>query len=369
MDIVTLSPADSLDAFIEFPFSLYADSPYWIPPIITRQKALLGKDNPLFERVKVAYFMAKVGEKVLGRISVSIDPKLNTDETVASFGFFECVKDYDVAKFLFDSAKAWASRHGVRKVLGPIDLSTRYSVGMLERGFDTPPCSGLPYSMPYYIDLASQFGMKVNNRCYAYRGSIEGPIPKEIEERYKSAAQEFQFRMASPESLKSDLRMMMNMYNEVWEAERHFLWSNCEEKELDRFCAGLEPIVDCRLFIVVEKFGKPAGLVFGSPNYAKIFKDLRGTTRSGFEFKFSENLQHQWHLSEIKTLLLIVREEHQGRGLASALNYSLLNSAKSAGYTVINRGIIWEQIIASRRQAERSGAKEFKRYILFEFDT
>ncbi len=51
--------------FLEFPWTLYRNDPYWIPPLRGNQKELVGyRWHPFYERNSVQTFLAVRGEEV-----------------------------------------------------------------------------------------------------------------------------------------------------------------------------------------------------------------------------------------------------------------------------------------------------------------
>ena len=68
-----------LKAFVKFPFTLYKNSKYWVPPIIVDEVDTLSKDkNPVFDNAEAHYFIAYKNNKAVGRIAAII----NTNETI-----------------------------------------------------------------------------------------------------------------------------------------------------------------------------------------------------------------------------------------------------------------------------------------------
>ena len=60
--------------FVKFPFSLYKDNKYWVPPIIAEEVASFDKDkNPAFKTAEAQFYMAYKDNKAVGRIAVIIN--------------------------------------------------------------------------------------------------------------------------------------------------------------------------------------------------------------------------------------------------------------------------------------------------------
>src|SRR5499433_220017 len=78
---VTITPVQSAadrEAFIRFPYTLYADDPNWVPPLeMERRDFLDPKKNPWFEFGSVELFLARRDGKVVGRMVAVADPHWN----------------------------------------------------------------------------------------------------------------------------------------------------------------------------------------------------------------------------------------------------------------------------------------------------
>jgi len=87
--MVTLKEATSkseLKQFVKFPFSLYKDSPYWVPPIINDELESFDKTkNPAFLNAKAWFFLAYKNNKIVGRVAAVIN-SLETEEKCVLVG-------------------------------------------------------------------------------------------------------------------------------------------------------------------------------------------------------------------------------------------------------------------------------------------
>ena len=75
--MITIKEATSkkdLKAFVRFPFSIYKDSKYWVPPIIRQELETFNKDkNPIFKDAEARFFLAYKGDDIVGRIAAIIN--------------------------------------------------------------------------------------------------------------------------------------------------------------------------------------------------------------------------------------------------------------------------------------------------------
>ena len=91
--------------FFNFPWDLYRDDPYWIPPLQRNQKQLLGwKYHPFQKIAEIQTFVARRGSTVCGRVAAILNHEHNRvhKENRGFFGFFECRDDQEAANALLD---------------------------------------------------------------------------------------------------------------------------------------------------------------------------------------------------------------------------------------------------------------------------
>src|SRR5262249_30916201 len=109
---VTVTPVQSAadrEAFIRFPYTLYAGDPHWVPPLeMERGDFLTPRKNPCFDLGTAGLFLARRNGQVVGRIAAVDDPHWNDfyKSRTGFFGMFESIDDPVVAKGLFDAAAA-----------------------------------------------------------------------------------------------------------------------------------------------------------------------------------------------------------------------------------------------------------------------
>ena len=92
--------------FVTFPFSLYKNHKYWVPPIIQDEIDNFNpKKNPVFDTADAHFFVAMKAGKIVGRI-VAIINWFEVDKQQIKkirFGWFDFVDDFEVSKALLDT--------------------------------------------------------------------------------------------------------------------------------------------------------------------------------------------------------------------------------------------------------------------------
>ena len=101
--------------FLQFPWTLYRDDPYWIPPLRGGQKEMVGyKPHPFYARNTAQTFLAYRDGEVCGRIAAILNQGhvQQYNERRGFFGFFECRDDQEAANGLFDAVRRVVRRPG-----------------------------------------------------------------------------------------------------------------------------------------------------------------------------------------------------------------------------------------------------------------
>jgi hypothetical protein len=75
--MITIKEAISkkeLTEYIKFPFSLYKNNEFWVPPIIADELETFDKTkNPAFENAEAFFYLAYKNNEIVGRITAIIN--------------------------------------------------------------------------------------------------------------------------------------------------------------------------------------------------------------------------------------------------------------------------------------------------------
>ena len=97
--------------FVRFPDELYKDCPQYVPALHGDQVKSLTRVAPL-DYCKHAMWLVQDGDRVVGRICAMVNPRYNEryGRRRARFGWFDCIKDIEVAR----AKKGYAVKGGGR---------------------------------------------------------------------------------------------------------------------------------------------------------------------------------------------------------------------------------------------------------------
>ena len=115
-----------LKEFIKFPFSLYKNSKYWVPPIISEEIKVFNKlTNPVLQNADARLFLAYKDEKIVGRVAAITNWLEINDQGVHKmrFGWLDMIDDLEVTKALLLEVETIGKTHKLDHMEGPIGFS------------------------------------------------------------------------------------------------------------------------------------------------------------------------------------------------------------------------------------------------------
>lgn len=335
-----------LEAFIRFPKVLYKNDANYVPQLRLSEVHLLTK-NPFLEHSKLALFIAAENKKTVGRIAAIYNrTHLDTyNDRTGFFGLFDAIDDTEVAKTLLKAAEDWLKAQGITKIAGPSNLTTNDSVGVLIKGFETPPSVLMPYNYPYYGKLLSKSGYKKELDLFSYR--IDGTSVRNKYDKIlkysdsKLRNNGISFRSPTKASFDADIIKLRKTYNESNADNKFFMPLN--EKEFENMAADLKMIVPLDLVIFAEKAGEIIGFIVAVPDMNQILikiKNGRLLPTGIFKLLFLKK-----KISDARIMILGVSPTHTGRGIdlilyhkikSALLNYNI-SSAEACYVMESNR--------------------------------
>jgi len=113
--IAPVTNKSELEEFITFPWKVYKDNPYWVPPLLSERRQFFDPEkNPFFEHAKAQFFVARRNGDVVGTIGAHSNYLYNEihKDNTGFFGFFEVLDDPDAAAALLETVERWAKEVG-----------------------------------------------------------------------------------------------------------------------------------------------------------------------------------------------------------------------------------------------------------------
>ncbi|MCF8368519.1 MAG: hypothetical protein K9G76_05710 [Bacteroidales bacterium] len=171
-EIKEVTTNKALKAFILFPYTLYKQNKYWVPPIINDEYSLLQPElNPSFESCDVKLWLAYHDTRCVGRICAIINRDYNQlhNSKFGRISRVEFIDDLEVSKELFKVAETWLKDMGMNTVHGPLGFNNLDNQGLLIEGFDHLPSIASVYHLPYYQNHFEKLGYEKENDWIEFR--------------------------------------------------------------------------------------------------------------------------------------------------------------------------------------------------------
>jgi len=367
--IVHVNSPKELKLFIDFPHDLYRNDKNYVPELFIAQKDMLspGK-HPFYEHSEVKLFLVRDSERITGRIA-AIHNRNHIEFTGKNdgfFGFFDTIDDQETVDLLLKEAVSWLKEKGVSNLVGPVNLSTNDTCGLLIDGFERPPMAMMPYNAPYYIQLLENAGLKKQTDLLAYEINVNTANDKSVrlidalENRLKRSG--VVIRKVNMKDFKNEVVKIRQVYNKAWDKNLGFV--PMTEKEFDYLAKDLKMILDPNFCLVAEKDGEMVGFVLGIPDINQILiKIKRGRLLPTGIFKL---LLGKKDITRIRVLTLGVVEGYRKMGIEACLYGHIIKNTYGTKVTGGECSWMLEENYLMNHAIEQINGKLYKRYRLFE---
>ena len=354
--------------FQRLPWTIYADDPNWVPPILSQERLLLGWGrHPFFDHAEMVTFLAERDGKVAGRIAVFVNDIHNAkyDEKRGFFGFFECVDDLAVARALFDAGRVWLLRRGMTDWRGPVNPSLNYTCGLLIDGFSSPPVFLMTYNPPYYAALIEALGFAKTQDMYAYEMDVA--LLAKLVDRYKPAVMsslegdDFAVRRFDRKHFAAEIRTFLEIYNRALDGTWGF--TPLQQGEVTHIAKEMGQIIapEFAAFAMVD--GVAVGAVLALLDYNQIIRKLNGRL---LPFGIFRILRGRKRINVARAMAVTMLPEYQQSGLGIVLLDRLVESAKPWGLKGWEFSWVLESNEASRGSLKKAGTKLTKTYRIYD---
>ncbi len=368
--IQRVATAHQRKQFLEFPWKIYRNNRFWIPPLRDNQKEMVGyAHNPFYDRNKIQTFLAYRGNEVVGRIGaiLNVGHIDRYDDQRGFFGFFESIDDQEVANALFDAARDWFADQGIFKLRGPTNPSLNHEVGLLVDGFDAPPTFMMTYNPPYYAKLLETYGFAKTQDLYAFWGHISmmpkvaeklRPIVLQIIERYN-----VKICPLDKSRFLEEVKAFLSIYNRSLTNTWGFV--PMSDREVEHVAKSLQFLIVPELAITVEVDGRKVGAAFGLLDYNPRIREIDGRL---FPFGFLHLLRKKNQIKKIRLISTNVLPEYQLMGLGMVLMHGIVPKALEYGLEEAEFSWVLESNSLSRGALQKGGAKIDKTYRIYDID-
>jgi len=374
VEVVPLRGRRDAARFVSLPYELHRTEPNWIPPLRRDVRRLIDRrSNPFFDHGEACFFLAWRDGKPVGRISAQVNRLhlANHHDETGHFGFLEAVDDPAVFAALLNAAEKWLRERGFRRIVGPYSPSMNDEIGVLVRGFDSPPMVGMPYTPAYYPDRLAAAGYSKAKDVHALRLRVPDVISSQVKQVERVTARlradgRIGVRSADGARFAEEMRLAVDIYNEAWTDNWGFL--PVTEREARQLIDQLAPVLPPEGVVFGLADGAAAAMVVALPNLNELLADLNGRL---FPVNWISLL---WRLrfrkpKGARVLLAGVRRRYRGSSLSATLVAlmlaNLLEVGRRSGIELVEFSWILEDNTASLEGCYALGAQLDKVYRIY----
>lgn len=353
-----------LDAFVRLPRDLYLGDPDFIVPLNHDVRGRLSRRHPYFEHADAAMFLARRRGRVVGRIAATQNRLHNEyhHDRVGFFGFFESVREFEVANALFDRAGAWLKKRNLTAMRGPASFSSNDEFGLLLGGDPGPPVFMMPYNPAWYAALIEGTGMGKAMDLYAWEVSDQDDVGRwaRIAGRV-SAREQAAVRLLDLRHFARDVEIIRGLYSDAWAENWGFV--PMTRAEFDWMAKELRPVVVPELAIFVVKDGVEVGFLLAMPDLNEIIGRLNGRL---YPFGFLKLIRGRRRVSKARIIAMGIRRDMQGRGIDALLYHAITQNCLKLGIRRAELSWVLETNAAMNNTLRRVGCRLSRTYRVYE---
>lgn len=364
--------------FEALPWRLYRGDPNWTPPLhadllgsrVLGMKGLLTAEHPYHRHAEVTHFLARRGERVVGRVSAAVNHRFNEfhGAKLGSFGFFEAEFDREAADTLLDAAAEWLSDRGMEAMRGPGEYSnaTHERQGVLIDGFDDPPTVECAHNPPYYAELLEGWGLRKVKDYHAYLIDARH-VPADRLSRVAEAVRKrhrVETRPVRMEDFDAEIGRIVAIYNQAWSRNWGFL--PLTEDDATAVAQALKPIVDPGLVRFAAIDGELVAMIgaFPDPNWA--LRPRWGRLGDSDPIRLARLIAVRRHIPRVRMMFFGILPGHRKAGLDALLFDEVYRYAMPRGYRSVEASLLLEENELVIRAAEFAGGRRYKTWRIYE---
>ena len=380
MNSLIIQPVRTIDdrrQFLSLPWKVYADDPFWVPPIFSERMHFIDpKQHPFFEHAEVEFFLAKRGSEVVGTIGAFINHRHNDfqEENIGFFGFFEVLDDPEAAAALLEMAENWVRERGHDAIRGPAQFSTNEECGLLVDGFNDPPRILMTYNPLRYVDYIEQHGYTKAMDLHAYTldtNIFDGgsKFPQKLIRVVEKIKEKGDIRIRKVDMKHFDLEVerVRKIYNQSW--ARNWGFIPMTDAEFVQMGEELHQVLDPDMTLVAEIDGEPIGVSITLPDLnqpLRLAYPRPETPEWWTMLKLVWNWKARKTISWCRVLILGVLPEYRTRGVDALFYYETAKAALKKGIQHVEMSWILENNDAISRPIRVMGGEVYKTYRFYE---
>ena len=334
--MITIKEAQTkkeLTDYIKFPFSLYKNNKYWVPPLISDELESFDKTkNPAFENAEAYFYLAYKNNEIVGRIAAIINWSEVNDQQKKKvrFGWFDVIDDIEITKALLEKVYELGRKNKLEYVEGPMGFSNLDKVGVLTEGFQEIGTMITWYNHPYYPAHFEQLGY-VKEKEY-----IESKFPfsnvkteffEKANELVKKRYQLTPLNFKTTKEVMPHVDKMFDLFNESYASLSSFVAISETQKEYfkKKYISFINPEF---IKFVVDKDQNIVAFSIVMPSFSEALQKTKGKL---FPFGLLHLLKAKRQTKDVLFYLIGVHPSYQNKAVTAIIFNEYYHTFKEKG--------------------------------------
>jgi len=309
--------------FVNFPFSLYKGSKYWVPPISNEELNMMDKTkNPVFKNAEAEYFLAYKNDKIVGRIAAIVNwiEVKEQNKNKVRFGWYDVVDDIEVSEKLIEAVIDFGKKRKLSFIEGPVGFSNMDKAGLLTHGYNELNTMITWYHNSYQKEHLKKLKMKKLAEWVEYRIQIwdEDKAPKKVKKFSELIMKRYNLKpltFKKTNEVVPYLDEMFYLLNKTYNTLQTFV--PIQQYQVDHYKEKyIRYIHPDFIKSVVNNDGKLVAFAITMPSFSKALKKVNGKL---FPFGFLNILKAQRFNNKASLYLIGVHPKYQNKGVTAIL--------------------------------------------------
>ena len=329
----------ALKDFVKFPFRLYKNNPYWVPPLINEELEMLDKAvNPVFKNATAHYFLAYREGQIVGRIAAFINwiEIKELKKNKVRFGWFDVIDDLAVTQKLLDAVIAIGREHQMTAIEGPMGFSNMDKAGMLTKGFEELNTMITWYNAPYYAEHMRQLGYTQQAEWVEYEIKITSfqDSPEKVKRFSSLIIDRYNLQILDFRSHKEILPyvdQMFDLLGKTYDKLQTFVPIQPYQIEhyKERYLPFIHPdFIKC----ISDAEGQLIAFAITMPSFSKALKKVNGKL---YPFGIFHILRARYFNNRASFYLIGVRPDFQNKGITAVIFNEMQKTFNKHGVTIV----------------------------------
>ena len=333
IDILPCLTKKEMTAFVKFPFTLYKNNKFWVPPIIADELETFDvKKNPVFKNAEAHFYLAFKNNVAVGRIAAIInwEEVNNQQKRKVRFGWFDVIDDIKVTEALLGKVKDFGKENNLDHIEGPMGFSNLDKVGLVTEGFEDLGSMITWYNFSYYASHFEQLGYTKEKEFLENRMLFENIKPEFFYKAQTLIKQRYQLEILTfkkTEQIMPYVDEMFDLFNESYANLSSFVKITDSQKTFfkQKYISFINPEY---ILFVIDKNRKLIAFSIVMPSFSEALQKANGKL---FPFGFYHLLQARKNSKDVLFYLIGVAPDYQNKGVHAIIFNQYYETFKAKG--------------------------------------